>query len=1026
VAVQFAILGPVQVTAGGQRLDIGGPRTRAVLARLIVSANSVVSAESIAGELWPDLEPGRAAANLQVRLAELRRALRQVGADDRLLTRGAGYVLLAGADEVDAVQFEQLAAEGRGLLAVGDPARAAQCLARALALWSGPPLTGIGDLPWAQAQAVRLTEARLTVIECQIQARLECEDGHGLLAELEALTAENPLRERLWGQRMRALYRCGRQAEALAAYQRLRTILVEEIGIEPSAELRQLHQQILTQDASLDLVRPGQALAVAAPPVAAPPVAVPHELPVDVTAFTGRTLELAELDFLSPGAEFEPGAATRFVVIAAVSGMGGVGKTALAVHWAHQVADQFPDGQLYVNLRGYDLGEPVAPADALAGFLRALGVPDADIPLAEAERAGRYRSSLSGRRVLVLLDNAVSAEQVRPLLPGTGSAMVVVTSRDSLAGLTAVDGAHRIDLDLLPADAAVGLLRTLIGSRADADTSAASTLAALCARLPLALRIAAELAAARPDTPLAELATELAETGDRLAALDVGGDPRGAVTVVFSWSYRQLRADAARMFRLLGLHPAADWDAYAAAALSATSSLAQARTTLGELARAHLIQPASPGRYEMHDLLRAYAAGLATHEDADTDRHAALSRLFDYYLASCAVAMDCLAPAERQRRPAPPPTDTPLPEIADPAAGLAWLDAELPTLTQIAVHTAGHGWPGHATRLAVTLYRYLFGGRDTEALVIHTSGLAAARQLGDRTAEAHMLTNLGFTHDRQSRYEQAAECHDQALILGRATGDRFAQARAVAGLAVAHHKQGRYQLATDGYERALGLFRELGDLPSQARQLQNLSTVCLIQQSYEKAADHARLSLQLAGTIGDHQAAASALSALGEACCELGDYSEAHEYYRQAAALAHETGYKVIEATALAGLGDVWHHQGSYAQAIGYHEQAVAAFHEIANPSEEAGALVGMGRTMLAAGHVEQARDCYTSALTIATRTGYRYHEACAHHGLADALRAMGDATAADQHAQRARDIYRQLGLPEPVGILARRGETPG
>jgi DNA-binding SARP family transcriptional activator len=1020
VAVQFAILGPVQVTVGGERLDVGGPRTRAVLARLIVAANSVVPTESMAGELWPDLEPDRAAANLQVRMAELRRALRQVDAAGRLVTRGAGYVLLAGAGEVDAVQFEQLAAEGRGLLAAGDPARAAQCLARALALWRGPPLAGIGDQPWAQAQAARLNEARLTAIECRIQARLEREDGRELLADLEVLTAENPHRERLWGQHMLALYRCGRQAEALAAYQRLRATLVEELGIEPASELRQLHQQILTQDASLDPVRSQQ--------LAPAPVAVPHELPVDVTAFTGRVVELAELDFLSPVAQQVPSDAMRPVVIAAVSGMGGVGKTALAVHWAHQVADQFPDGQLYVNLRGYDLGELVAPADALAGFLRALGVPEADIPLAEAERSARYRSLLSGRRVLVLLDNAVAAEQVRPLLPGTGTAMVVVTSRDSLAGLIAVDGAHRINLDLLPADAAVSLLRTLIGPRADADSSASGALAALCARLPLALRIAAELAAARPDTPLADLVTELAETGDRLAALDVGGDPRGAVTVVFSWSYRHLRAEAARMFRLLGLHPAQDWDAYAAAALSATNSLAGARSTLGELTRAHLIESATPGRYQIHDLLRAYSAGLAARQDADTDRHKALSRLFDYYLAACAAAMDRLAPAERQRRPAPPPTGTPLPDVGDPAAALAWLDAELPTLTQVAVHTAGHGWPGHATRLAATLYRYLFGGRDTEALVIHTRGLDAARHLGDRTAQAHMLANLGFTHDRQSRYELAADCHQQALAVARATGDRFAQARALTGLGVAHHKQGRYQLATDGYQQALGLFRELGDLPSQARQLQNLSTICLVQRSNEQAADYARLSLQLARAIDDRQAAASALTSLGYACCRLGSYSEADDCHRQALALARETGYKAIEAEALAGAGEVCHHLGSYAQAIGYHQQAVAAFREIGNPEGEAGALVSMGHTMLAAGQAGQACDCYTTALTIAIRTGDRYQQACAHHGLAAALVTTGDATEAHQHSQRARDIYDQLGVPEPAGMLARpgRSETPG
>src|SRR5215472_6158356 len=324
---------------------------------------------------------------------------------------------------------------------------------------------------------------------------------------------------------------------------------------------------------------------------------VPRQLPADVGAFTGRTVELAELDWLLPDAAAGPVTdAVGPVVISAVSGTAGVGKTALAVRWAHRAAAHFPDGQLYVNLRGYDPDQPVSAGEALAGFLRALGVAGQDIPPGEAERAARYRSLVAGRRLLVVLDNAATVEQVRPLLPGSPSAMVVVTSRDSLAGLVARDGARRLDLGLLPAADAVALLRVLIGQRAEADPAAARMLADRCARLPLALRVAAELAVARPDTPLAELAAELADEGERLALLDAGGDPRGAVASVFSWSYRHLDPGAARMFRLLGLHPGPDWDRYAAAALGGTG-VAEAGRLLNALARAHLIAPAGPGRY---------------------------------------------------------------------------------------------------------------------------------------------------------------------------------------------------------------------------------------------------------------------------------------------------------------------------------------------------------------------------------------------------------------------------------------------
>ncbi|MGH8921280.1 MAG: NB-ARC domain-containing protein, partial [Actinomycetes bacterium] len=383
----------------------------------------------------------------------------------------------------------------------------------------------------------------------------------------------------------------------------------------------------------------------------------------------------------------------------------GVGKTALALRWAHRVRGDFPDGQLYVNLRGYDPGQPLSADDVLAGFLRALGLAGHDIPLEVDERAAAYRSLLDGRRMLVVLDNAATVEQIRPLLPGTPSAMVVVTSRDSLAGLVARDGARRLGLDLLPPEDAVSLLRVLIGARVEVEPDAAMTLANQCARLPLALRVAAELAVARPTTSLAVLVAELVDEQLRLHLLDAGGDPRTAVRGVFSWSYQHLPADAARAFRLLGLHPGPDLDLYAAAALTDTTP-GQAQHLLGLLARAHLVHTASAGRYGMHDLLRAYATHLATDEDSGHERRAVLTRLFDYYLAIVVAAMDTLVPAERHLRPRIPDPAPPGPVVADLITARAWLDAERAILAAICAHTARYGWPGHTTRLATTLFRY--------------------------------------------------------------------------------------------------------------------------------------------------------------------------------------------------------------------------------------------------------------------------------------------------------------------------------
>jgi DNA-binding SARP family transcriptional activator len=1004
-AVRFAILGPVEVTAGGQPLGLGGPRARMVLARLIVAANHVVGAEALAGELWPDLEAGRAAANLQVRVAGLRRAFGRAGVADRLVTRAGGYLLVAGPGEVDAAAFDQLAARGRALLAGGDAAGAAESLAEALGLWRGPPLADIGDSDWARAEAARLGEARLAAVECHLQARLDCGQASELIAELEALTGEHRLRERLWALRMLALYRSGRQAEALAAYQQLRAILVEELGIEPSAELRELHQQILAQDLALAVVSPGPAAPVLSGPGRA---VVPRELPADVSAFTGREVELAELDYLLPSRP-EPGAPGP-VVISAVAGTAGVGKTTLAVRWAHRVAGQFPDGQLYVNLRGYDPGQPVTPSQALAGFLRALGVADADIPLGEAERAGRYRSVAAGKLLLVVLDNAATEDQVRPLLPGTGTAMVVVTSRDSLAGLVAVDGAHRLDLDLLPQDEAVALLRALIGPRADADPAATETLAGLCARLPLALRVAAELAAARPEAPLAELVAELGGERNRLELLDADGDPRGAVASVFSWSCRHLKPDAAHLFRLLGIHPGADWDPYVAAALT-DSSLAQARRTLAGLARAHLIQPARPGRYGMHDLLRAYAASLADSHDSDQARRAALTRLFDYYLAGCATAADCRSPANRAWRPDPAPVSTPVPELRDPAAAQAWLDAETPTLVRVAEYTAGHGWPEHTGRLSATLHDYVCtAGHFTEGIIIATCALDAAHGTGDRAAQAATLMRLGSYHSHQGRLQQGTNCLGQAMALFRDLGDQRGQAHAHLQHAVGQLLQGRYPHSTRSYRQALAIFRELGDQAGESSALGDLGLICLWQGRYQQAVSRLRQALAVAREAGHRHGEPEALACLGEAYWRLGGYQQATGYAQQALTTSREIGHRLGEADALITLGRVRHRLGQHGQALSHQQQALALYQEFGDRHGQAAALTDTGETLLATGRHTQAHDSVIAALTLASQVGNQREQARALNMLGEACHRRGDYDQATGYHQQALALYQHIG----------------
>jgi tetratricopeptide (TPR) repeat protein len=744
-------------------------------------------------------------------------------------------------------------------------------------------------------------------------------------------------------------------------------------------------------------------------------VTVPREVPTPVAGFAGRVAELEALTgLLDRSAEQAPAP----IVISAIGGTAGVGKTALAVQWAHQVADRFPGGQLYVNLRGYDPDRPVRAGDALAGFLRSLGVAGQDIPPGQEERAARYRSLLAGRRMLVVLDNAGSVEQVRPLLPGSSGCAVVVTSRGALAGLVARDGAVRLELDLLPAEEAAGLLRMLIGQRADGDPGAAAELAGQCCRLPLALRVAAELAASRPDVPLAELTGELADMQRRLDLLDADGDSRTAVRAVFSWSYRHLDAGAARAFRLAGLHPGADFDPYAVAALTGTG-LDQARTVLDALARAHLIQPAGQRRYLMHDLLRAYARELAT-TDGEEAQKAALTRLFDHYLHTTSTAMDALYPAEHHRRPRIPAPGTPAPPVAESAAARAWLDAERATLVAVAVHAAGNDWPSHATRLAITLYRCLeHSGHYSEAITIHNHARTAAQCAGDRAAEAVVLNGLGGVQWRQGRFEEAVGYYRQALELFRQISDRSGQARMLHNLGIVYHHQGCYREAIGLYRQALAIFAETGDRLGNMNTLCNLGVSEELQGRYDLAVGHGRQALGIAVDIGDQITECAALVNLGSVYLRQGRYPQAASHLDQALALTHEIGYRDAEAEALVRFGDLCQRQGRPEEAAGHLRGALALYREIGSPSGEAGALNSLGEVLLATGQPDQARAEHAAALGLATQAGDKYQQARTHHCLGQACHAACYPGKARDHWQQALALFTELGTPEAEQVRA-------
>ncbi|MEN3358855.1 MAG: hypothetical protein V7637_2837 [Mycobacteriales bacterium] len=749
------------------------------------------------------------------------------------------------------------------------------------------------------------------------------------------------------------------------------------------------------------------------------PRPVPAQLPANVSAFTGRAAELSELDGMRAGAE------ATAVVISAVAGTAGVGKTALAVAWAHRLRPAYPDGQLYVNLRGYDPDLPVPAAEALASFLTALGVPGAEIPVDLAGRAARFRTEVSGRRVLLLLDNAASVEQVRPLLPGSAGCLVLVTSRDSLAGLVARHGAHRLDLDLLPDTDALRLLRRLIGPRVDAEPAAAATLAEQCARLPLALRVAAELATTRPGVPLVHLVTELVDERRRLDLLDAGGEIRA----VFSWSYRHLATTDKAAFRLLGLHPGADFELYAAAALMGTEVAAAGRL-LDALTRAHLVEPAGPGRFRLHDLLRGYGRQLAETTDPDADRRAAWTRLLDHYLATSTTATDLLHPVEQTRRPQFQRLDAAVPPLPDPAAARTWLAAERPTLVAACGHAARHGWPGHATRLAGVLYRYLdTAGRWADAQAVHAHALAAAQASGDQVAEARALTGLGLADWRLGRYRSAADRYQQALRLFAAAGDPVGEGRALGNLGITYWRLGRYEQAAEHHRQALALHRRLADRVGEARSLNNLGLVEARMGRCPDAARHYREALRLFDDLADQLGEGCARNGLGLVYQRLRQYGRAAEHHRQALRLFAAAGDLDGEAHALTGLADVDVRVGQSGVAVDRYQQALRTFQEIGDRVGEATALTGRGDARQSTGQPAAAITDHLAALQLAVDIGEQDVQAHAHAGLGQAHRSAGDVDRARTHWRHALALYTGLGVDEAEtvrGQLAELDAPPG
>jgi DNA-binding SARP family transcriptional activator/Tfp pilus assembly protein PilF len=915
--MQVRLLGPVDVVVDGQPRLIGGRRRTGLLAVLALAAGEVVSAEWLSEAVWGGGSPPRD-NTLHSHISALRRVLGK----DAIVAHPPGYVLSLGADGTDVQAAERLLRQGA---AAAEPAQAVADLRAALALWRGEPLTGVADLSGLSGQAGRLEGLRAQIRRALVEARLAAGEHHQLTGELEQMVTADPLDEQLHAQLMLALYRAGRQADALAAYDRIRQALAADLGIDPGHALRDLHTAILRQD---------QSLTAPAPPAAAPAVTsaaaaspVPAQLPLTVPGFTGRAAELARLDaLLPPGDRAGTTSPAAPVAVTVISGTPGVGKTALAVHWAHRITHRFPDGQLCADLRGYGpAGTAVSPSEALHGFLLALGVPPERIPADLDARTALYRTRLAGRRVLIVLDNARDPAQVRPLLPGTPGCLAVITSRQQLTPLVVTEDARPLALDLMTDAEARDLLAARLGrQRASAEPGAVDEIIASCARLPLALAIAAARAAGRPGFTLAELAAELRDAQPGLDALEAD-DPATDPRAVFSWSYHALAQPAARLFRLLSLAPGPDITAPAAASLAALPQR-QARRLLADLATAHLLTEHAPRRYTSHDLLRAYARELAASHDGDDILDAALDRVLGHYLHTSHTAATLIEPGAGPIAMEPlPPGASPVP-LAAAAAARDWFTAEAAALLAAVRLAADAGRVTYAWQLAQNLTAFLVRrGRWDDIAQAQGTALEAARRAGDSAGEANALHSLAVGYIWSGRTGDAAPLSGQALRLFESIGDHIGQARSHGSLGWLADNAGRLDEAMHHTEQAIRLYRAAGYRPGEA--------VCL-------------------NDIGWHHA-------------KLGDYERALTCCEQALEALRETGGGGWEANILDSLGYIHHQLGNRDSSIACYQRALGIFRDLGDRLEEAEALSHLGDVLHGSGDTEAARRDWLEALHI-------------------------------------------------------------
>jgi DNA-binding SARP family transcriptional activator/tetratricopeptide (TPR) repeat protein len=1036
--MEFRTLGPIELWAAAERRGLGSARARSLLAMLLLTPRTLVPSETLIDRLWDRQPPDKARESLSVYMARLRASLREaVGDEVRLVGRThGGYLLEVDPDAIDLHRFRRLHRQGAALRASGNHADAAELLYEADALWRGQALAGIRG-EWVTRMREVLEEERRAAIIERIGCELELGRHSDLVGELGNLLTRYPLDETLVAHQMTALYRTGRQADALRFYREFRRRLIEEQGTEPGAMLSELHLRMLGGDLRLS-VSPAGRHAIRR--------AVPDTLPVEVTDFVGRDHELALLTGKEGG---NP-------TIAIIEGMPGVGKTTLALRAARLVAERYPDGMIHLNLQSHDLHNPsLQPAEALHRLLRKLSVPVAQIPKTLDELAVLWRAHLSRRRIVVILDDAAGREQIRPLLPVSGQCLFLITTRRRLPGF---DDALTITLDVLSTDDAVSLFRKVVGESRVLDTEQVGAAVALCGRLPLAIQVAAGRFAQAAEPKLDDLIEDWSQSPAWIGGGT--GTATSEVLAAFELSYRALEPDHQRFFRSLGVSPCGAHSPLAAAAL-ADCTIGQADAALAALLDCHLLTEVADGQVRLHDLVRGYAAARARRDDPQAEQRLAVSRLLDYYLENADRADRVLHPLRRRPGVEVGHLSAACPTVDTREAAVCWLESEWRNIVEVATYAGRHEWKQQCADLscvlseflkvracwdeAVTLHdlalqcsRYLADpvrtaqaslalsevrqqtGRHETAISLAEEAGAIYRSLADTRGEAESLDHVGLAHQRTARSREALAYFRQARILFEAAGDSRGVADTLSHSGIACWHLGRYPEANSQLLEALSRYRDLDDLRGEAKVLNNLGRVHLYNGQYGEALAAYQRSLQIFRRIGGPQNEAILYHAIGSVHCSEGKYQEALSACRRALTIYRDIGDLPDEADVLNDIGVIYQSAACYDEAFIHHQKAQLIAEKVGDLSQQLIALRMIADLERGAGRPSEALEQYYSALKLAREIGNPYEEGKILEGIAELTLYTERRDVARIVFRQALDIFERLGVPEAESARTR------